>query len=283
MRRLLCLLLVTGCACAFAASASASPTNLIVNGGFETGTFTGWSATTTLSPPLCPWQFNSCGWFTFVTPAVDGGSHFADNGFDGAGPGTFTLSQTVTIPAGTATLSWEDYVQATYSGTARTSEVRILDASGTTTLGTPYSYSVPTGTFVDTGWVQHSVDLSAFAGQTVEVAFVQTVPQNFTGPAEFDIDNVQLLASPSSSGARVGYCAGAGDTWADGSSIAAGTFLNLLVGQPAADPHYAGATPAIFVQGTGITCDPPPAGYARHGTAEPILGAGGEFYAYFAP
>ena len=283
MRRLFCSLIVAFAAFAFATSAFAAPTDLIVNGGFETGDFTGWTATTTLSSPLCAWQFSSCGWFSFVTPAPDGGSYFADNGFDGNGPGTYTLRQTVAIPAGTATLSWEDDVQAGYSGTARTNEVRVLDASGTTTLATVYSYTVPTG-FVDTGWLQHSVDLSVFAGQTVQIAFVQTVPQNFTGPAEYDIDNVQLLADAvSANGSRVGYCAANGDTWADGSAIATGTFLNLAMGQPLNDPHYTGATPANFVKGEGITCAAPPAGYSRQGFATSAMDVGDDFYPYYAP
>jgi hypothetical protein len=244
----------------------AAPLELITNGGFEQG-FTGWSATTTLSSPLCAWSVGPVGPCLGDPPATDGGSNYASNGFDGNGPGTYTLAQTVTIPAGTATLSWEDDFQATYGGTSRTTEVRILDASGTTTLGTVYSYAVPF--FAFTGWVQHSVDVSGFAGQTVQVAFVQTIPQTFTGPAGMGIDNVSLLADPAASGARVGYCSAAGDTWADGSPIAPGTFLDLLDGQPSTDPHYSGATFAIFVEGRGLTCDAPPVGYKRHGAAVP--------------
>jgi hypothetical protein len=44
-----------------------------------------------------------------------------------------------------------------------------------------------------------------------------------------------------------------------------GTFLDLQVGQPTVDPAYKGATPAIFVQGKGITCDPPPASDVLNG------------------
>jgi hypothetical protein len=281
MRQFLTFSVATVCALMLAAAASASPTNLITNGDFETGTFAGWSATTTLASPLCAWQFSTCGWFDFVTPAADGGSFFADNGFDGSGPGTYTLEQTVTIPSGaSATLSWEDYVEASYYGVDRTIDVVVKDASGTSTLATPYTYTAPPSSFVDTGWVQHSVDLSTFVGQTVQIAFVETVPEYFTGPAEYDIDNVSLLASAGSSGARVGYCSAAGDTWADGSPMATGTFLNLFQGQPDADAHYAGATQAVFVQGEGLTCNPP-SGYTSNGMATSEMGAGGDLYHYF--
>ena len=44
-----------------------------------------------------------------------------------------------------------------------------------------------------------------------------------------------------------------------------GRFLDLAMGQPAADDTYKGAAPAIFVQGKGITCDPPPPDYSAAG------------------
>lgn len=268
MRRLLYLLAILAGLLMTAGPALAGPVDLIANGGFENG-FTGWTDTTTLTNPYCAWSIDNC---VFDPPAADGGAHFASNGFDGSGPGTYTLAQTVAIPAGTATLSWEDDFWTSYFGATRTAEVKILDASGTTTLGTVYSYSAPYNAL--TGWLQHSVDVSAFAGQTVQVAFVQTIPGNFTGPAGMGIDNVQLVADPVG-GARVGYCSAPGDTRQDGNPMSPGTFLDLLAGQPESDPHYAGATVAIMVEGLGITCDPPPPGYSKRGATDP--------YADFAP
>jgi hypothetical protein len=61
----------------------------------------------------------------------------------------------------------------------------------------------------------------------------------------------------------------------DGSAIPVGTFLDLLDGQPTNDPHYKGATYAIFVQGRGLTRDPPPVGYKRQSGVDP--------YADYAP
>lgn len=52
--------------------------------------------------------------------------------------------------------------------------------------------------------------------------------------------------------ARIAYCA-------------SGHFLDLQAGQPATDPAYADAIPAIFVQGKGLTCSRPPAGYELAG------------------
>lgn len=72
-------------------------------------------------------------------------------------------------------------------------------------------------------------------------------------------------AAPSPAPSRAGYCL-------------KGVFLDLELGQPALDPVYAGAVPAIYIEGVGITCDPPvgrkDAGFKVDGTgAHPVLGA----------
>ena len=67
---------------------------------------------------------------------------------------------------------------------------------------------------------------------------------------------------------RGAYCAASGNTWIfSGRTIAPGTFLNLEWEQILVDGHYFKATPAIFVVGKGLTCDPPPAGMKRDGYA----------------
>jgi hypothetical protein len=73
-----------------------------------------------------------------------------------------------------------------------------------------------------------------------------------------------LASAPS----RMAYCTVEGDTWQDGTLIAPGTFVDLSGGQPLVDPHYIGATPAMYVEGKGLTCDPPPTGFELHGYAD---------------
>jgi hypothetical protein len=70
-----------------------------------------------------------------------------------------------------------------------------------------------------------------------------------------------MAATTPLGGSRSGYCSAAGNTWADGSRIPVGTFLNLIDGQNSADASFAGATPAFYLEGLGISCDVPP-GYA---------------------
>jgi hypothetical protein len=96
-----------------------------------------------------------------------------------------------------------------------------------------------------------------------------------------------LLDHPRVSGshqfARAGYCSVAGDTAIDGSPISPGTFLDLVVGEPAKDGHYTGAVPANFVQGVGLTCTSPPVGYVRRGVAADAEHIGSGIYPYYVP
>ena len=265
MRRFLVAFATVWCVVLVAsASAGAAPTvDVITNGGFETGDLSGWSATTTIVNPYCgAWAVDAC-----APEGPHSGSHQAGNGFDGS-PGQYVLSQVVTLPAGTATLSWFDDAWASYGGVPRTLEVQVRDASGTTVLGTPYTYTLPFNAFPPTGWVSHTVDLSAYTGQTVQLTFVQVIPENFTGPASFGIDDISLLVDPAPSN-RAGYCL-------------RGTFLDLLAGQPDFDPAYAGATPARFVKGLGITCDPAPAGYVLKGRTDDGVTVGAGMYDLYA-
>jgi hypothetical protein len=60
-----------------------------------------------------------------------------------------------------------------------------------------------------------------------------------------------------------------------------GTFTNIHVGF--APPPTPANKVAFYVQGAGLTCSPPPAGYARHGLAPAALGVRGGTYPYFTP
>jgi hypothetical protein len=62
-----------------------------------------------------------------------------------------------------------------------------------------------------------------------------------------------------------------------------GKFLNLVLGQPSADPMYEDAVLAWYVKGVGITCAAPPAGYVAFETAPDEFGVPGRLYAYWVP
>ncbi len=67
---------------------------------------------------------------------------------------------------------------------------------------------------------------------------------------------------------RVGYCMGT-------------KFLNLALGQPKVDSMYEGAVLARYVEGEGLTCALPPAGYVTVTTAPDEFGVPGRLYTYW--
>ena len=183
-------------------NASPAASNLIVNGGFETGDFSGWIPET-VGTPLNEWAVGSAGDFGsgFFTPiSPQEGLFAAWNGFDGAGPMEQTLTQDLTLPftSEPLILSWKDRAEYIVSGSLpRTIDVELRNPATDGLLATLSSFSTGVGVNNDTGWVTHSADVSAFAGQPVRLVFREHIPENFTGPGQFQLDDV-TLPNPSS-------------------------------------------------------------------------------------
>lgn len=104
-----------------------------------------------------------------------------------------------------------------------------------------------------------------------------------------------LVPTLASAASRAGYCSVAGNYWKQNlwvqnkktkppvllhsaGPIAPGTFLDLNVGEPALAFNLKGATPAIFVQGKGLTCDAPAPGFKQAGTIGLRLGVPKSMY-----
>lgn len=175
-------------------------TELIQDGSFETGP--GISGTYRFTPVSSAWSFydntglysNPRYWSASTQPARTG---LWAVYFNALGPATDTLTQMITIPAGnSATLSfWLDIgtFETSHYSVWDTFTVSVQNASGTTlqTLGSfsnldetpasPYNYG------------QHSYDLSAYAGQTIKIAFRSY--NDSTSPTIFMLDDVSVIAS----------------------------------------------------------------------------------------
>jgi hypothetical protein len=208
MRRSLLGTLILGLSF-FGGAAMAAPTNLISNGDFETGTFAGWTVSTTNpDSPGC-----NQGWSVAASGNATGclgvenplGTYAAYQSFDGTGPKTRTLSQSFVVPTfGSATLTFSDTYEfdvVLYRELARSFNVSVVSASGTQNV---FHFQSPTG--FQTGvqpWTQHSVDMTAaltgLAGQQVQLAFFSEIPETFSGPAGFGLDNVSLQVTPAAS------------------------------------------------------------------------------------
>ncbi len=198
---------------------------VIVNGGFETGDFTGWSASSSnahLNPTVpgnCdqPWTVTNTGigspslagtqCFTVANPL---GNYAAYNSFDGDGPQTFTLSQTFAVPAAglaTAALSWAETYRVQNTGLARTFDINIIGTSTVNVFNETFTEgSGPVVDYQQLTFLVHNLDiataLNTFAGQTVQIAFIATIPETYTGSGGFGLDGVSLeqvaIAEPAS-------------------------------------------------------------------------------------
>ena len=120
------LLCITGVLFSFA---SASATELVSNGSFETGTFTGWTPNI-VGIPFIPWLVSLAGvgaGFGMLPTQPQDGQYDAWNGFDGAGPMMFILHQDIRIPqflASPANLSWKDRLQWNFALTSTATQPR---------------------------------------------------------------------------------------------------------------------------------------------------------------
>lgn len=192
-----------------ALAATQAAGNLIVNGGFETGDFTGWTTTTTPGlAELLPWQVGMHGSGTAFHHAMPREGMFtAMNGFDGEGTLSYELYQDVAIPTGlSATLRVHHRIQyrtlGKHATLPREFTISIQDTSGVELEqlyhheihfahgghGTPHHHNLR--------WELTAFDLSAYMGRTVRVHFHQYIPETFTGPALLEIDNVSLRVVP---------------------------------------------------------------------------------------
>ncbi|MFM8439679.1 MAG: carboxypeptidase regulatory-like domain-containing protein, partial [Acidobacteriota bacterium] len=134
----------------------------------------------------------------------------ATNGFDGGGPGEYTLAQTVTLPSisgnGIIELSWRDSIfwdMATYGAMVpRIFSVEVLDSSDNL-LAIVHSKRLEPATLGSTGWILHRASLNTWAGQTVKLMFRHYVPESFTGPANFSIDDIRVETLTTTAGGTV--------------------------------------------------------------------------------
>jgi hypothetical protein len=198
-------------------AAQAQATQVLVNGNFETGSIAGWSATTT---QVSPFQASLSGgnsqvinggpsnqpaWFVRnVSANYFGGTNIATpiagysafNGFDGSG-GNFLLSQGFAFggSATTAKLDFSFAAQASYSGAIRTFDAQILDSTGTAVLFNAFHFNLPQQVQswnVQTVSLDIANALNTLGAGSYKLAFREFVPGNYTGPAQFAIDNIAL-------------------------------------------------------------------------------------------
>jgi hypothetical protein len=196
-------LLIIGALAIIAPSVAQSA--VISNGSFESGDNTGWSFSD-LSVPFYPLSVTIDGngpGFGFFSSTATNGVFSAVHGFDGEGPGTIRLFQDIgTVDAFSNLLTFDyraawDMLNFGAPSLSRTFTVAIYDSSTFATLASYELLKVDPGTVnLDSGNLSGIINLVSFEGQNVGVSFDFYIPENFTGPAFFQLDNVQLSSVP---------------------------------------------------------------------------------------
>ncbi|MFI1522290.1 putative Ig domain-containing protein [Kitasatospora cineracea] len=150
---------------------------LITNPGFETGSTSGWTET------------NSGGSSTINSSSSEpahSGSY--DAWLDGYGAAnTDTLAQTVTLPAGCSSYNLSFWLHIdSASSTTTVFDTLTVTANGTTVA----SYN---NTNAAAGYQQRTVNLAAYAGQSVTLKFTGT--EDYTKQTSFVLDDVNVNVS----------------------------------------------------------------------------------------
>lgn len=173
--------------------------NPFTNCSFETGDLTGWVANDLPMPFLAIQVAGpgvSPGFGFFATAPTDGG-FVVVSGFDGDGPGVIEIAQDVSLPAIAVSVDFDfraAYDLATFGATMdREIRLEVQPTGGGAALASTLLFTAVTGDIVvDSGALTGSVDVSSFSGQSVRIAFVMDIPENLTGPAFFQLDNVSV-------------------------------------------------------------------------------------------
>jgi hypothetical protein len=127
---------------------TAATANAVANGGFETGTLAGWTASATggATPPA-------------ITTAAHSGGYAARVGSTTTATGNSKLQQTVTVPTGSPQLRF--WYQPHCADSADKIDMQIRSTSGATLA------QVLTGCPTTNAWTNLSYPMSAYAGQSV--------------------------------------------------------------------------------------------------------------------
>ncbi len=152
---------------------SSGGTNVVVNPGFESGPGVGWT------------QYSSNGFQLIDTTRPHTGSYSAyECDYNSC---TEYVQQQITVPAN-ATLTYWRYMTSSEGTTTAYDylRVRLFSTSGTL-LTTLRTWS---NTSTRNAWLQDSISLSGYAGQTVNLRFVSTT--DFSLPSAFFIDDVSV-------------------------------------------------------------------------------------------
>jgi serine protease len=149
-----------------------APAHGVVNGGFETGSLSGWSTGGAFTP--------------LVSSTAHSGSYSAEVGSKNAVNGNSTLTQTIAVPAGSSRLTF--WYQPHCPDTIQYDQIQMqIRSTSGATLATVMNVCSNSG-----AWTQMAYDMSAYAGQTVVLWFNDHDDGYASDPTYFLLDDVTL-------------------------------------------------------------------------------------------
>ncbi len=163
-----------------APSSTCSAQQLLGNPGFETGSAAPWSATSGVISNSASEPARTGSWKAWL---------------DGYGSAhTDTLSQKVALPSGCSSYQFSFWMHIDTAETSTTTKydtllLQVLNPSGTV-LANLYTYS---NLNKNTGFSQHTFNLSAYAGQTITLKF--TGSEDYTKQTSFVVDDTSVNVS----------------------------------------------------------------------------------------
>ncbi|MEV7774797.1 protease pro-enzyme activation domain-containing protein [Kitasatospora sp. NPDC086791] len=151
-------------------SGGCTAAQLVGNGGFETGAAAPWTTSSGVVDNSSSQAAHSGSWKAWL------------NGYGSAH--TDTMSQTVSIPAGCASAKLTFWLHIDTAETGSTAYDKLTVQANSTTLATYSNVDAAAG------YVQRTLDLTSFAGQTVTIKFTGTEDSSLQ--TSFVIDDVAL-------------------------------------------------------------------------------------------
>jgi hypothetical protein len=148
--------------------------NVVQNPGFETGTLSGWTIATPGHAPV------------IVSSPAHSGLYAAQLGTTTAYNGNSTLTQTITVPTGSPTLSFWYQPHCPDTLTYDQIQMQIQNTAGTV-LATVLNVCSNTG-----AWTQVSFDMTPYAGQAVVLWFNDHDDGYAGDPTYFYLDDVSV-------------------------------------------------------------------------------------------
>ncbi len=135
------------------------------------------------------------GAFHSFSTAPTNGTYAIVNGFDGGGPGHILLGKDLLAGYNTVTFDYRaGWDMVPYGASQnRTFTFRIEPYGGGTALQETVILTANAGTNVnDTGAQSSTIDISSFNTQNIRIVFDWYIPESFTGPALFQLDNINI-------------------------------------------------------------------------------------------